>query len=71
MCHLFNRCTRSIGICSPARYAHHLCFRARDILRVSEGDDSTTTSSNSKVSAEQVNDCFDFDYSMKDKMFYV
>ena len=71
MCHLFNRCTRSIGICSPARYAHHLCFRARDILRVSEGDDASTVSSNSKVSTEQVNDCFDFDYSMKDKMFYV
>lgn len=71
LCHLFNRCTRSIGICSPARYAHHLCFRARDILRVSEGDDSTTTSSNSKMSVGTVNECFDFDYSMKDKMFYI
>ena len=75
LCHLFNRCTRSIGICAPARYAHLLCFRARDILRVSDGDDTTSSSSTvskSSVKADLANlQAFDFDYTMKDKMFYV
>ena len=57
----------SIGICAPARYAHLLCFRARDILRVSDGDDSASVSS--KIAESEI--AFDFDYSMKDKMFYV
>ena len=67
LCHLFNRCMCSIGICAPARYAHLLCFRARDILRVSDGDDSASVSS--KIAESEI--AFDFDYSMKDKMFYV
>ena len=76
LCHLFNRCTRSIGICAPARYAHLLCFRARDILRVSDGDDTTSTSSTTSSKASVKADlaaleAFDFDYTMKDKMFYV
>lgn len=71
MCHLFNRCMRSIGICAPARYAHLLCFRARDILRVSEGDDSVSSSSKGSKFSTESEICFDFDGSMKDKMFYV
>ena len=66
--HLFTRCMRSIGIVAPARYAHLLCFHTRDILKVSEGDDSSSTSSS--VSQAAVRN-FDFDPLLKEKMFYV
>ena len=66
--HLFTRCMRSIGIVAPARYAHLLCFHTRDILKVSEGDDSSSTSSNASLAAIRN---FDFDPLLKEKMFYV
>jgi eukaryotic translation initiation factor 2C len=32
LCYLFCRCTRSISVCPPARYAHLAAFRARALL---------------------------------------
>ena len=66
--HLFTRCMRSIGIVAPARYAHLLCFHTRDILKMSDGDDTSSTSSNASRTAVRN---FDFDPLLKEKMFYV
>lgn len=74
-CFLFNRCSRSIGICAPARYAHLLCFRTRDILRVSDGSDGRSVGSvdSDTLKDQQFQQCrnFSYDGSMKTKMFYV
>ena len=69
ICFLFNRCNGSIGICAPARYAHHLCFRTRDILRVSDGDDARSVGS--RGSSSSLSKAFDYDSSMNEKMFYI
>lgn len=74
-CFLFNRCSRSIGICAPARYAHLLCFRTRDILRVSDGSDgrSVASADSDTIKDQQYQQYrnFSYDGSMKTKMFYV
>ena len=74
-CFLFNRCSRTIGICAPARYAHLLCFRTRDILRVSDGSDGRSVGSvdSDTIKNQQFESCrnFAYDSSMKTKMFYV
>ncbi len=43
LCYLFCRCTRSISVCPPARYAHLAAFRGRIMCKGI--DDSSSSAS--------------------------
>ncbi|XP_071942451.1 protein argonaute-2-like isoform X2 [Antedon mediterranea] len=79
MCYTYARCTRSTSIPSPAYYAHHAAFRARDILysdlRFSDSG-STTNSGGSdqpKITSEELkkmNNTVEIDVKQNSRMYY-
>ncbi|XP_033125721.1 protein argonaute-2-like [Anneissia japonica] len=80
MCYTYARCTRSTSIPSPAYYAHHAAFRARDILQSDSKDSDsgsakTGTSSDStpKITAEELikmNDVVQIHMNQNSRMYY-
>ncbi|KAK8789888.1 hypothetical protein WA158_006668 [Blastocystis sp. Blastoise] len=62
LCYLFCRATKSISVCAPARYAHHLAFRHRDILGVADGG---RRGDNLRIQSVKI------DKTMSTKMYFV